>query len=244
MSHIDAEKLVTIWEDRRAVQNLMGIFSGHYLLKKEKDIVAELFSGREDISLGINTGYYEGREAVESYYDAIHQKNLLTTKLIMEKYPEEFRNKTPEEAYGCGLLNYKPLDTPVVEIAGDRETARGIWTCRNSYSDLTTGGPVTFYEWGWVAADFVREDAGWKIWHLLILNDVHVQAGLQYYEADKPYETVPGFEAIGDFRMPEPNVKTTLRAPYAPDRPRTPAPEVPKPYATFHPAHSYGRKEA
>ena len=244
MSHIDAEKLVTIWEDRRAVQNLMGIFSGHYLLKKEKDIVAELFSGRADISLGINTGYYEGREAVEGYYEAIHRKNLLTTKLIMAKYPEEFKDKTPEEAYGCGLLNYKPLDTPVVEIAGDGNTARGIWTCRNSYSDLTTGGPVTFYEWGWVAADFVKEDAGWKIWHLLILNDVHVQAGLQYYEADKPYETVPGFEAIGDFKMPEPNVKVTLRAPYAPDRPRTPAPEVPKPYKTFDPANSYGRKEA
>ena len=244
MSHIDAEKLVTIWEDRRAVQNLMGIFSGHYLLKKEKDIVAELFSGRADISLGINTGYYEGREAVEGYYEAIHRKNLLTTKLIMAKYPEKFKDKTPEEAYGCGLLNYKPLDTPVVEIAGDGNTARGIWTCRNSYSDLTTGGPVTFYEWGWVAADFVKEDAGWKIWHLLILNDVHVQAGLQYYEADKPYETVPGFEAIGDFKMPEPNVKVTLRAPYAPDRPRTPAPEVPKPYETFDPANSYGRKEA
>ena len=144
MNHIDAEKLVTIWEDRRAVQNLMGIFSGHYLLKKEKNIVAEMFTGRADFSLGINTGYYEGREAVEGYYEAIHQKNLLTTKLIMSKYPEEFKDKTPEEAYGCGLLNYKPLDTPVVEIAGDGKTARGIWTCRNSYSDLTTGGPVTF----------------------------------------------------------------------------------------------------
>ena len=244
MSHIDAEKLVTIWEDRRAVQNLMGIFSGHYLLKKEKDIVAELFSGRADISLGINTGYYEGREAVEGYYEAIHRKNLLTTKLIMAKYPEEFKDKTPEEALEDMAFEKAAADTPVVEIAGDGQTARGIWTCRNSYSDLTTGGPVTFYEWGWVAADFVKEDAGWKIWHLLILNDVHVQAGLQYYEADKPYETVPGFEAIGDFKMPEPNVKVTLRAPYAPDRPRTPAPEVPKPYETFDPANSYGRKEA
>ena len=244
MSHIDAEKLVTIWEDRRAVQNLMGIFSGHYLLKKEKDIVSSLFSAREDICLGVNTGYYDGRAAVEGYYEAIHRKNLLTTELIMAKYPGEFQSKTPEEAYGCGLLNYKPLDTPVVEIAGDSKTARGIWTCRNSYSDLTAGGPVTFYEWGWVAADFVKEDAGWKIWHLLILNDVHVQAGLQYYEADRPYPPVPGFEAMAEFRMPEPNVKVTLRAPYSPDRGPTPAPEVPAPYETFDPAHSYGRKEA
>ena len=244
MSNIDAEKLVSQWEARRSVLNLMGIFSGHYLLKKEKDLVADLFSSRDDICLGVNTGYYDGRQAVEGYYNAIHQKNLLSTKLIMEKYPEKFLDKTPEEAYGCGLLNYKPLDTPVVEIAGDGQTARGIWTCRNSYSDLTTGGPVTFYEWGWVAADFMNEAGEWKIWHLLILNDVHVQAGLQYYEADKPYPAVPGFEAMADFKMPEPNVQMTLRVPYRPDRPATPSPEVPVPYETFVPEHSYGyRKE-
>ncbi len=244
MDHVDAEKLVTTWEHRRAVQNLMGIFSGHYLLKKEKDLVADLFAHREDISLGVNSGFYLGREAVEGYYEALHQKNLLTTRLIMAKYPERFLDKTPEEAYGCGLLNYKPLDTPVVEIAGDEQTARGIWTCRNSYSDLTTGGPVAFYEWGWVAADFVREGDAWKIWHLLILNDVHVQAGLPYYEADRPYPPVAGFEAMADFHLPEPNVKVTLRAPYAPDRPRTPAPKPPQPYETFDGSATYGyRKE-
>jgi hypothetical protein len=238
--NLDAEKLVTIWEDRRAVQNVMGIFSCHYLLKREKDIVAELFSDRDDISLATNDGYYTGRDAVVGYYEAIHQKNLLTTSLIMKKYPEKFQDKTPEEAYGCGLINYKPLDTPVVEIAGDGATARGIWTCRNSYSDLRAAGPVAFYEWGWVAADFVKEGEAWKIWHLQIIDDVHVQAGLQYNETEKPYPPVPGFEAIADFKMPEPTVKTTVRALYSTDRPRTAAPEVPEPYETFDPAHSYG----
>ena len=49
---------------------------------------------------------------------------------------------------------------------------------------------------------------------------------------------------MAEFRMPEPNVKVTLRESYSPNRPRTPAPEVPKPYETFDPACSYGRKEA
>lgn len=238
--NMDAEKLVTIWEHRRAVQNLMGIFSGHYLLKQEKDIVADLFSERDDICLAVNDGFYSGREAVTGYYEALHQKNLLTTRLIMAKYPEKFEGKTEEDAYGCGLINYKPLDTPVVEIAGDEQTARGIWTCRNSYSDLRTSGAVTFYEWGWVAADFIKEAAGWKIWHLMIVNDVHVQAGLQYNEGEQPYAPVAGFEAMADFKMPEPNVKKTIRTLYSTNRPRTCAPEVPEPYETFSPAHSYG----
>lgn len=238
--NMDAEKLVTIWEDRRAVQNVIGIFSGHYLYKQEKDIVADLFSEREDICLAVNDGYYSGRDAVAGYYEAIHRKNLLTTRLIMAKYPEKFSGKTAEEAYGCGLINYKPLDTPVVEIAGDGKTARGIWTCRNSYSDLRASGAVAFYEWGWVAADFIREDSGWKIWHLQTINDVHVQAGLQYCERERPYEPVPGFEEMASFKMPEPNVKKTVRALYSTDRPRTCAPEVPEPYETFDAANSYG----
>lgn len=239
-TNLDAEKLVTIWESRRQVQNVMGIFSCHYLLKKEKDIVSQLFSSREDICLATNQGYYVGRDAVVGYYEAIHQKNLLTTRLIMEKYPEKFQDKTPEDAYGCGLINYKPLDTPVVEIAGDNQTARGIWTCRNSYSDLRPSGPVAFYEWGWVAADFIREETGWKIWHLQIINDIHVQAGLPYNASEKPYAPIPGFEAIADFSMPEPTIKTVVRELYHTNRPRTPAPEVPEPYETFDPVHSYG----
>ena len=39
-------------------------------------------------------------------------------------------------------------------------------------------------------------------------------------------------------------LKVTLREPYSPNRPMPPAPEVPKPYETFDPACSYGRKEA
>lgn len=239
-STINAEKLVTLWEDRRAIQNVMGIFSSHYLLKKEKDIVKSLFASRDDLCLATNQGYYVGRAAVEGYYEAIHQKNLLTTRLIMAKYPEEMKDKTPEEAYGCGLMNYKPLDTPVVEVAGDRQTARGIWTCRNSYSDLTAGGPVTFYEWGWVAADFVREDEGWKVWHIQIIDDVHVQAGLQYYEKDRPYPPVQGFEEMASFRMPEPTVAVTVRETYTTTRKRTLSPEVPMPYETFGQGPGYG----
>ncbi len=237
---MDAERLVSIWEDRRRVQNVMGILSGHYLLKKEKDIVDDLFADREDLCLGINEGYYRGREAVTGYFEALHQKNLRTTRLIMAKYPEKFAGKTEQEAYGCGLINYKPLDTPVVEIAGDGKTARCIYTCRNSFSDLRPSGPVAFYEWGWVTADLVREKGDWKIWHLQLLHDVLVQAGLAYTETEKPFPAVPGFEEIAEFRMPEPNVRTTLRRAYGTDRPKTLSPQVPQPYETFDPNDSYG----
>ena len=238
------EELLTRWESRREIQNVMGKVSQSYIMMEEAQIYDRFWSKREDVCLGVNEGWYAGAAAVQGYYDAMGEKIRLASDLIAKAFPEKLSGKTTEELYGVGQLGVKPIDTFVIEIAEDGETAKGIWALRNTYSAITPRGPESYWQWGWVAADFVREETGWKIWHLLILNDVHVQAGLQYYEADKPYPPVPGFEDMAEFRMPEPNVKVTLREPYSPNRPRTPAPEVPKPYETFDPACSYGRKEA
>ena len=37
------------------------------------------------------------------------------------------KDKTEEETYGIGTMNYYPLDTPVIEIVEDGKTAKGIW---------------------------------------------------------------------------------------------------------------------
>jgi len=62
-------------------------------------------------------------------------------------------------------------ETPVIEVAGDGKTAKGIW-----YSiGLAVNGNIgadgkTSISTGWMwekyAVDFVKEDGKWKIWHL------------------------------------------------------------------------------
>ena len=47
----NTEQLVGRFEDRRDVKNLAGKYVMSLLLKKEPTILAELWSGREDISL-------------------------------------------------------------------------------------------------------------------------------------------------------------------------------------------------
>lgn len=67
------------------------------------------------------------------------------------------KDKTEEETYGIGTMNYYSLDTPVIEIAEDGKTAKGIWALRNTYSLLTAGGPEAYWQWAWVTADFIKE---------------------------------------------------------------------------------------
>ena len=51
----NTEQLVGRFEDRRDVKNLAGKYVMSLLLKKEPTMLADLWSGREDISLGINS---------------------------------------------------------------------------------------------------------------------------------------------------------------------------------------------
>ena len=58
-----AEQLLTRWEIRREVQNIMGKYSQSYCIKQE-GALPQFWSDRDDISLGLNQGYYIGQAAV------------------------------------------------------------------------------------------------------------------------------------------------------------------------------------
>jgi hypothetical protein len=138
------------------------------------------------------------------------------------------------------MIGYKPLDTGVVEIAEDRQTAKGIWFIRGSYADLTPGGPLSYWAWGWLAADFVWEDGEWRFWHLLEVYDIHTPCGTKWNETPEPLPDMPEFAAIRQFHMPEPTVQRTVRQQYHTQRRHTPPPQFPKPYRTFEETFSYG----
>ena len=236
------EQLVERWEARRRILNVMGIFSQHHLLKKERDIFGGLWSAADDVCLGTNDGWYIGREAVGGYYDAMDRRNVLTNQLLRRRFPEKLADKTEEETYGIGSMNYFPLDTPVIEIAADGQTAKGIWSLRNTYSQLEAGGPKAYWQWAWIAVDFVHEADDWKIWHLLLLNEVHVPAGKKLHEAPDAEKVLPEFAELAAFAMPAPTVPETLREAYSTSRAFAQPPRLPEPYATFADTFSYGKE--
>ena len=158
-----AEEKLGRWEDQREIKNLMGRMSADYTLKKEADMFENYWSCRPDVCLGINTGYFKGADNVRRYYENQGERIALESRLIYERFPETFKGKT--------------LSSPLIEVAGDGETAKGIWCTRGSYSLLTAGGPQGFWEWGWFAVDFVREGDEWKIWHMLYLREVDRPCG-------------------------------------------------------------------
>ena len=234
------EQLVVRWEDQRAIKNLMGKYANCVILNRELDIYPMFWSKREDTTLMLNDGAYVGAGSVASYYTACHDRNALVAKLLQARFPEKLGALNDEEIYGIGPFKVKPMACPVIEVAGDGKTAKGLWFCQGAYNEVETCGPVAHWTWGYFAADFVKEEEGWKLWHLQYLNDVDCICGQSWAGEQVKYPDLPEFAPLGEFRYPEYDVKKEFRALYHAGRPVTPCPEIPRPYETFADTFSYG----
>ena len=76
-----------------------------------------------------------------------------------------------------------PLTTGLVEVARDGQTAKGLWYSIGNEAMARPDG-TAHVQWmlGKVAADFVREADGWKLWHIVGSTDVDCQTGHDYGE--------------------------------------------------------------
>lgn len=241
MKAYTSEQLVGIFEDQRDLKNLMGKICYTILLKQEKDMVRSFWSSRADICLGTNDGYYDGAEAVGGYYQAVHAHTVEATAFLKKAFPDRMGKLSEEEQFGAGSMDVKPMDTAVIEIAGDGETAKGIWYSRGTYNDVTPQGPLAYWKLGIYACDFVRENGQWKIWHMLNLTDVLVPGGRSWGDKEvAPYPDLPEWAEAKPFVAPAPNKPQVLRETYYPGRPFSPLPEPPVPYETFADTFSYG----
>jgi hypothetical protein len=238
---LSSEQLLTKWEKRRALQNLMvRFFSEDYLMRRENKMYDTYWSKAADVCLGVNNGYYQGADAVKGYYKGLEERTKLESALIQKKYPQRLGSLSEEEVYGAGVMDMKSLVAPVIEIAGDDATAKGIWTIHGMNTKLTTGGQVSYWERAYVAVDFVWEDEQWKVWHLLYVQDLDAPSGYDWVAPAPEYPVDPAFAEVAGFQFPEPNVKMTVYETYSANRPFYAPPAYPEPYETFAETFSYG----
>lgn len=239
-----SEQLITRWEAQRAIKNLMGKYVNTVLLNREQEAFDLFWADEEDVCLGFNEGWYRGPAAVRGYFDACHERNKLVAKTLQKHFPQKLGDKTDEEIYGIGTMKIYPLYTPVIEIAADGKTAKGLWSCMGSHCDVDPVGPLSRWLWGYYAADFVLTDAGWKIWHLQFVHDIDGVCGENWGAPEKAYPEIPEFAPLKDFAYPEFTERETLRNVYSPKRRPDRVPRIPEPYHTFADTFSYAVKEA
>ena len=134
-----------------------------------------------------------------------------------------------------GLLIEHTLTTEVLEIAGDRQTAKGVWISPGHETFPIVDGelPKAHWSWGRYAMDFVREDGQWKIWHLHVLTTFRTPFGQDW--VDSAVNRPPYFPETGTVMdgMTPPTRPVTFNQPYHPDLPPAYQPVPPQPYETW-----------
>ena len=240
---LSAEELVGRWEERREIKNLMGRYAVSFLLKKEKSMFEDFWSCREDVCMGLNDGWYVGREAIAAWFAAIDRATALKAELLKADLPDKLADQDLKDLYGIGDFDVKPLGTPVIELADDLKTAKGLWYSQGSKADVEACGPVSYWTFGVFAVDFVCEDGTWKIWHLQYLEQIKTLCGQSWAEPNTPFPELDAFAALKDCRLPEPSVKEVLMEYYDPKKPMARLPLPPTPYDTFANTFTYGYEE-
>lgn len=238
------EQLIAKWEAQRAVKNLMGKYVNAVLLNRDQDVFELFWAAEEDVCLGFNDGWYRGVDAVKGYYAACCDRNKLVAKVLQQHFPEKLADKSDDEIYGIGTMKIYPLYSPIIEIASDKKTAKGLWSCLGSHCDVDPIGPLSRYLWGYYAVDFINTEEGWKIWHMQFVHDLDGVVGQNWGQPDPEYPELPEFAPLKAFAYPEYTQKQTIRNRYSPVRVPDPAPRIPEAYDTFAETFSYAVKEA
>lgn len=235
----DDEMMRRIW-DIEQIKKIMSRRSYYYMNDMRRQEIDELWvqepEHAETASFGRNWGYYVGLDAICNYYVVSHHERLQKSLSDMcETYPG-LENRPENLGFGCSKMH--PVTTPVIVIADDNKTARGVWYSVVQESEGKPDGSCYAY-WSTevTAVDFVREHDEWRIWHLVIASDFICPAGEAF--ADQPVVLPPEHNIIrNEFGTPTIQMLTHDVTFCWEDN----YPAFPTAYITYSDKNSYGPK--
>lgn len=234
-----AERIRRVW-DIEEIKDLMGrrgFYQANDMRREElTDLWVTQAQHQKTASMGSNWGYYVGMKDISYYYVVKHDQDR---RRQLEQYTQAHPEVADtEDNLGRGCMVWHPVSTPMVILADDGKTAKGFWYVIGQES-VATGAPLAECSWYMdrLAVDFVKEDGRWKIWHLVVANDLCLEAGRDAEELlSKP---LPGtWPPENEFLAGEPTIRmlTHNSAMNWSDN----YPFLPEPYVTFRDEISYG----
>jgi hypothetical protein len=228
---MSSDQLARLAVDIHEINNLMSLHAWYHAALMHDVEIEEIWSKRDDIVLWFEaSGRFEGPEAIKAGYG----------------------RKVSREATR-GFFSWHTITTPVVEVAADGQTAKGIWYTPGVAGFFPEGKSNFNWMFEKYGVDFIREDGVWKIWHMHVYSDIGWSLG-ETIDADGSMGGVPEvLKAIGALGAPPaagkqdtaPSVKKEQNAGETPYKILTPDTEIelrprpPEPYKTWSETWSY-----
>jgi hypothetical protein len=152
-------------EEAQAIQNLISLETYLFEAREHEKRFALFAQKTPGLTVELSgRGVFEG---VESARRTI----VDTEKMFDESHGRAMRTTYADVQFPCdaaGRLDTQLTGTPMIEVAGDLETARAMWIMLSAWTTTmegTWGAPEARWAWNKAAADFVKEDGEWRFWH-------------------------------------------------------------------------------
>ncbi|MDB9822232.1 nuclear transport factor 2 family protein [Deltaproteobacteria bacterium] len=232
----DAEQARAMW----ACQNVMSKHNYYhavgYHLEELMDIwVKEDGDYAKTATFSNPNGVWEGIDLIKIFYGNPSAEDP------NQSIEEMLKNQIKDPNDGMGNWAIHLNTTPVLEIAGDGKTAKGVWYSPGVHVGISTrenGTTETSGGWWWekYGVDFAKEDGKWKIWHIQMFYDhtprISAETGSTIWTEPMSIGTGETQETAtranpNRYKMWGPNTVPVLR------------PELPEPYYTFSETFSY-----
>lgn len=229
----DEETIARVW-DKEALKNLVGRRAFFAANEQRQREIAQLWvtekENRDTACLGSNYGYYVGLDAINQHYVIDYEKKRWDDLKKVPGVDQSSKN------LGTGCTSFNTATTPLLRIAGDGRTARGLWYCIGQETRPNGDGSAQ----GWwiyqtMGVDFVKEAAGWRIWHLVECIDYVCQASVSFQAGD-----VDGIDEEKYFEESFGNPTTSMKVHDPRYNWADNFPAMPLPYYTFKPENGYG----
>lgn len=224
-------------QDYCDIQNVFALHE-YYHTTPTQEIDMIFAEKQPDVSFSQNWGEWVGLKSIKKYY-----KN--ESKEERQKKLEEIRKWHPDipndiKYADAGRMGFHMLTTPIIEVAEDRETAKGMWYTPGFMTMFNnkTGKWNAVWMYEKYAVDFIREDGKWKIWHFSVFMDFSCPYNKSWVDASEE-------QRLANAPAPTTSIKPDLPPPgyktYS-TRGLWQMPKPPEPYRTFSETFSYGPK--
>jgi len=171
-----ADRALAMWE----VQNAMSRHAYYHQIGQHCEELEDVWV-KEDGPYGDTAtwtssgGVEEGIALIKENYCTQHLESQKQTLEQLSKVDPTIKN-VPENIGAGSEYVMHTQETPVIEVAGDGQTAKGIWysiglAVRGTVAEGGQTSISTGWMWEKYAADFAKEDGKWKIWHFVNVMD-------------------------------------------------------------------------
>lgn len=222
MGSYTKEQLASRIVNIRSIENVMSKYAFlTYYKRFDEAVKAYWCKSDAEPTLTTNDKKYTGYAAV---YREIVEKGEEETRAdneAMRKLFPELSDKKDSEIWGVGTAMVHTISTPVIELAEDEKTAKAMFYSMGACTEIDREtGPKAYWVWEKYAVDLIKEEDGWKIWHMVIMTDFKTPVGKNWASVNLA-PTGAYYSAYTPEVTPQEGVP------------------VPKPYGTFTETFSY-----